>query len=111
MNGMEEDLLASLRRDESELPGLHGAKEESKTTRRGSRMRPKLHVKTEQVNRIACHPFTIFSTTEELGHERAKSIGEEHQRGSLARGDNYSVEEEGTLPDQVRKQQKNTCNG
>ena len=51
INGMvEEDLLA--RREDAELPGLHGAsiggKEEARPVRRPSRVRPKLHVKTEQ---------------------------------------------------------------
>ena len=49
INGMvEEDLLASIRREDAELPGLHGGKEEARPVRRPSRVRPKLHVKTEQ---------------------------------------------------------------
>ena len=45
---VEEDLLASIRREDAELPGLHGGKEEARPVRRPSRVRPKLHVKTEQ---------------------------------------------------------------
>ena len=45
---VEEDVLASVRREDGELPGLHGGKEEARPVRRRSRMRPKLHVKTEQ---------------------------------------------------------------
>ena len=49
---VEEDVLASVRREDGELPGLHGAsiggKEEARPVRRTSRVRPKLHVKTEQ---------------------------------------------------------------
>ena len=52
INGVEEDLLASVRREDGELARLHGAKEEAKPVRRISRVRPRLHVKTEQVSWI-----------------------------------------------------------
>ena len=53
INGMmEEDFLASVRREEVELAGLHGGEEKTRTTRRPSLKRPKLHVRTEQVNSV-----------------------------------------------------------
>ena len=48
--------MSSVRREDAELPGLHGAKEASKPVRRTSRMRPKLHVKTEQVRAVSILP-------------------------------------------------------
>ena len=103
INGVEEDLLASVRREDGELAGLHGAKEEAKPDRRISRVRPRLHVKTEQVSWIdfVLPSFYKKKSTEEFGSEGAKSSGEKNERGSLAGGDNHTVEKEGTLPHQV----------
>ena len=64
---VEEDFLASVRREDVELAGLHGGKEETRTVRRPSLMRPKLHVKTEQVNSIDSVIILQSLLTEEFG--------------------------------------------
>ena len=61
MNGTEEELSASLKREEVELPGLHGAlNQTTRRSRRPSRVRPRIRLKTEQVREAVIYVLAEF---------------------------------------------------
>ena len=106
MNGTEEELSASLKREEVELPGLHGAlNQTTRRSRRPSRVRPRIRLKTEQVLR-RCYQTSFHNPiqpTEKPGRERPDTSRENFERSGLARRDDHPVEKKGTLPHQVVK--------
>ena len=58
MNGTEEDFL---KREEVELPGLHGAvNETTRRSRRPGRVRPRIRLKTEQVRCYRTNFHNLF---------------------------------------------------
>ena len=64
MNGTEEDLSSILKREEVELPGLHGAvNETTRRSRRPGRVRPRIRLKTEQVRR--CYLTSFHNSCEQ----------------------------------------------
>ena len=103
MNGTEEDLSSILKREEVDLPGLHGAvNETTRRSRRPGRVRPRIRLKTEQVRRCYQTSFhNSFQPTEKPGRERPDTSRENFERSGLARRDDHPVEKKGTLPHQV----------
>ena len=68
MNGTEEDFL---KREEVELPGLHGAvNETTRRSRRPGRVRPRIRLKTEQVRCYQTSFHNPIQPTEKPGRER-----------------------------------------
>ena len=61
MNGTEEDLSSILKREEVDLPGLHGAvNETTRRSRRPGRVRPRIRLKTEQVRCYRTNFHNLF---------------------------------------------------
>ena len=101
MNGTEEDFL---KREEVELPGLHGAvNETTRRSRRPGRVRPRIRLKTEQVRCYQTSFHNPIQPTEKPGRERPDTSRENFERSGLARRDDHPVEKKGTLPHQVVK--------